>query len=296
MGHAPFVQCSVRFSGPTTHPQAPYVICLWSLTSNNGPARSTNVQTYIRTDSWRRMSHHRHAPSWCSQQASNRRSDQRHLQNAIDKIQLKKWRKKIFFPVPRIKSNRFSNVGKSVGSLWKVLSIEGGQLIGQNASQATPLLGPPPISANLRRRRHGEPTGTEILRPDGLAGVSGRRYLFIEHFSFFSLCRVTNQKPTSPPRGSSQSQEKNFTTLTFFLSSLFPRAAGNFSYLHFFVATSTDYCPCATHVTNRKIISNPIFPSCSSLGTNVDLLNIAGNLLSCFWAIIFFRNPDFICK
>ena len=31
MGHAPFVQCSVRFSGPTTHPQAPYVICLWSL-------------------------------------------------------------------------------------------------------------------------------------------------------------------------------------------------------------------------------------------------------------------------
>ena len=32
MGHAPYVQCSVRFSGPTTHPQAPYVICLWSLT------------------------------------------------------------------------------------------------------------------------------------------------------------------------------------------------------------------------------------------------------------------------
>ena len=31
MGHAPFVQCSVRFSGPTTHPQAPYVIYLWSL-------------------------------------------------------------------------------------------------------------------------------------------------------------------------------------------------------------------------------------------------------------------------
>ena len=31
MGHAPFVQCSVRFSGPTTHPQSPYVICLWSL-------------------------------------------------------------------------------------------------------------------------------------------------------------------------------------------------------------------------------------------------------------------------
>ena len=30
MGHAPFVQCSVRFSEPTTHPQSPYVICLWS--------------------------------------------------------------------------------------------------------------------------------------------------------------------------------------------------------------------------------------------------------------------------
>ena len=32
MGHAPYVQCSVRFSGPTTHPQAPYVIRLWSPT------------------------------------------------------------------------------------------------------------------------------------------------------------------------------------------------------------------------------------------------------------------------